>query len=224
MMFFMTQSLYAGQKKTANEVPPFLVGKVLEIVDTKGYTCVKIDVDGKEVWAAGPVTKVSVGEYARIDTNSLMQNFSSKTLNRTFEKIYFTTHIEIAKEKNKFPEIVKMSQKQYKEIQKLLEKNGSDKNSKTIADLIMEKENLENKTVVIYASVSRFSPGIDGKNWIYIKDGTEVKGKKEIPVITKEKLKSGQLVRVEGKVLLNKDYGNGLNFEMIIEAVKVELL
>lgn len=65
---------------------------VAETMDAGGYTYVRLTgPDGKDVWAAGPLTKLSVGDTVVMVNPITMTNFASKTLKRTFAKIYFAT-------------------------------------------------------------------------------------------------------------------------------------
>lgn len=84
-------SLPAGHPdvSSTNAKPP-LKGVVMETMNSGGYTYAKLNVGGNEVWAAGPTTQLAVGDTVSVSTDMQMQNFTSKTLNRTFDKIYFT--------------------------------------------------------------------------------------------------------------------------------------
>jgi hypothetical protein len=62
-------------------------------MDSGGYTYVEFEENGKKVWAAGPVTKVAVGDTVEISGAMPMQDFTSKTLKKTFALIYFTGSI-----------------------------------------------------------------------------------------------------------------------------------
>jgi membrane protein implicated in regulation of membrane protease activity len=64
-------------------------GKVVEKLDSAGYTYVCVENGGKKIWAAVPQTQVKVGDQVMIIGAMEMQNFTSKTLNRTFESILF---------------------------------------------------------------------------------------------------------------------------------------
>ena len=65
-------------------------GKVLQIIQGGGYTYAEVDTGaGKKVWIAGSPIQVKSGESVQWGDYSVMQNFSSKTLNRTFDEILF---------------------------------------------------------------------------------------------------------------------------------------
>jgi len=64
---------------------------VAETMDGGGYTYARLTgPDGKDVWSAGPQTKLNVGDTVKLVNAMAMANFTSKTLNRTFDRIYFT--------------------------------------------------------------------------------------------------------------------------------------
>ena len=67
-----------------------LSGKVVESMDSGGYTYVNIEKDGKKTWVAVTQMKVMVGQNISFQPGMVMRNFTSKTLNRTFETIVFS--------------------------------------------------------------------------------------------------------------------------------------
>jgi hypothetical protein len=67
-----------------------LSGKVVETMNSGGYTYVNLEKDGKKSWFALPFTKVDVGQEIEVQPGTQMGKFSSKTLNRTFEDIMFS--------------------------------------------------------------------------------------------------------------------------------------
>jgi len=67
-----------------------LSGKVLETMDSGRYTYVQIQAHGKKTWVAIYKTPVKVGQNVTFKPGIEMVNFESKTLNRKFDKIYFS--------------------------------------------------------------------------------------------------------------------------------------
>ena len=67
-----------------------LSGKVLETMESGGYTYVLIENSGGKVWVASPGVKLKVGQIVKFQPGMPMQNFRSKSLKRTFDVIYFT--------------------------------------------------------------------------------------------------------------------------------------
>ena len=67
-----------------------VTGKVVETIEGGGYTYICLEKEKKKTWVAVPSTKVTVGQELSLDPGNVMHNFTSKTLNRTFESIIFT--------------------------------------------------------------------------------------------------------------------------------------
>lgn len=70
-------------------------GKVLETMDAGGYTYVQVDEKGQKLWVAVMQTKVKVGDTVEFPDSQPMVNFQSKSLKRTFDKIYFAPGLRI---------------------------------------------------------------------------------------------------------------------------------
>ena len=56
-----------------------------------------------------------------------------------------------------------------------------------------------------------------GKNWVHIQDGTEFEGGFDL-TITKDKQASvGETITFEGKIVLDKDFGYGYFYNVLME-------
>lgn len=64
---------------------------VLETMNSGGYTYARVQADGEEIWVAGPVTEVRVGDEISLAGAMGMENFSATSLGRTFESILFVS-------------------------------------------------------------------------------------------------------------------------------------
>jgi hypothetical protein len=67
-----------------------LSGKVIETMNSGGYTYVQIENNGQKTWVAIPQADVKVGQKVTFQPGMLMKNFKSKSLNRVFDEIYFS--------------------------------------------------------------------------------------------------------------------------------------
>ena len=84
----------AAAAASPQEAADLRAGKVLETMNSGGYTYVRIETAGEELWAAGPQVDVAVGDSVHFSGGGLMTNFHSKSLDRTFEEILFVPKIE----------------------------------------------------------------------------------------------------------------------------------
>ena len=74
--------------QAAPQVP--VTGKILETMDAAGYTYIKVATAGGEKWVAVNQTPVTVGEEVTYIDGMVMQEFFSKSLDRTFPEIVFS--------------------------------------------------------------------------------------------------------------------------------------
>ncbi len=66
-------------------------GEVLETMNSGGYTYIQVKAPEGEVWVAMPETKVEKGQQVVCNPGMAMTNFQSKSLNRTFDTIIFSS-------------------------------------------------------------------------------------------------------------------------------------
>ena len=92
--FFLTLSLSAGAAQAFSPGQGggmvALTGKVVETMNSGGYTYVLLEQEGAKTWAAIPQTNAVVGETITLRPGLVMPSFTSKTLDRTFENIIFS--------------------------------------------------------------------------------------------------------------------------------------
>src|SRR5262249_48207361 len=78
----------------AAQAPPVgnaVTGKILETMDSGGYTYMRLETGSGEVWAAVKQAKVKKGQTVTVANAMVMQGFESKTLKRKFDQILFGT-------------------------------------------------------------------------------------------------------------------------------------
>ena len=93
--------------------------------------------------------------------------------------------------------------------------------AKTIDAVYKDKAKLEGKSVTVKGKVVKVNNGIMGRNWIHIQDGTGGKDNNDLSVTSSQTAKIGDQVTVVGKVALNKDFGAGYNYPLIVEEATV---
>jgi hypothetical protein len=95
---------------------------------------------------------------------------------------------------------------------------------KTIAEVFAGKEQLAGQAVVIRGKVVKTNPGIMGRNWLHIRDGSGDAGTNDLTVTTADTAPTvGDTVLVNGTLVLNKDFGMGYSYDVIIEDAAVTI-
>jgi hypothetical protein len=71
--------------------------------------------------------------------------------------------------------------------------------------------------------VVKFNPGIMGKNWVHLRDGSgkQEKGDNDITVTTQDMTSVGDTVVAKGMVRLDKDFGAGYAYPVIVEDARL---
>jgi len=87
----------------------------------------------------------------------------------------------------------------------------------TIGDLYKNRNNYGNKKVIIRGQVVKINKGIMDRNWVHIKDGTSEAGKSDLTITTQEVVSVGDIVTFEGVVALDKEYGKGYVYPLVVE-------
>jgi hypothetical protein len=94
---------------------------------------------------------------------------------------------------------------------------------KTIAEIYAGKADLAGKTVLVRGKVVKYTPGVMGKNWIHIQDGTGAEGTNDLTVTTSAVVKIGDTISARGLVEVDKDFGFGYTYEILIEDAEVTI-
>lgn len=180
-----------------------LTGKVLETMDSGGYTYLKLRTGSGDVWAAVQQTKVDAGATVTIAPQMTLDNFESKTLKRRFDHIVFGTMAAPAAPAAAAPAAAPPK--------------AHGDTGRTIADVWAQKDTLKDAPVTVRGTVVKFLPSIMGKNWLHLRDG----GERDITVTTTDTAAVGDVVVVSGTLRLDKDFGAGYRYPVIVEEAKV---
>lgn len=70
-------------------------GTVVETMNASGYSYIQVDEKGNRIWLAAPEMAIKVGQEINWSGGAAMQNFSSRSLDRTFDEIYFVGAVQI---------------------------------------------------------------------------------------------------------------------------------
>lgn len=211
----------AAQHESAS--PAAITGRVLETMDAAGYTYVRIESGPGSVWAAGPKTAVTPGDTVTIPTGMLKRDFTSKTLNRTFEEIYFVGSITTGDAPAAAPDGDGAS-RTVASAPAGIDFSGitPPEGGRTVADIYAARQDLSGTTIRLRGRVVKFSPDIMGKNWVHVQDGTGGEDTRDLTVVTQDRVAVGDTVLVEGTVALNRDLGFGYHYDVLIEKAAVK--
>ena len=203
--------------------------EVVENMTGGGYTFLKCDENGKEVWVAIREMPVKNGDVFYFTEAMEMKNFESKSINKTFESILFVNTIsKVPFEANGAPHgsmpgmipgadgHTKPKVEAASDI-KIAPIDGG----MTVEAVNRDKASLAGKIVKVKGKVTKYNGGIMNRNWIHIQDGTSHEGSVDITVTSNQAVKVGDVIIIEGTVAVDKDFGAGYFYDIIVENAKI---
>ena len=98
---------------------------------------------------------------------------------------------------------------------------AGDTKPKTIAAVYKEKAALSGKAVTVQGKVVKVNNGIMGRNFLHIQDGSGDKDSNDLTVTSKQTANIGDQITVTGNVVLNKDFGAGYAYPLLMEEATI---
>ena len=215
-----------GNPSVAMAVDPNQVGgTVLETFDAASYTYLRFESAKGEMWAAIPLTSLEVGAQVVIANPQMMSNFESKTLGRTFETIYFgSLENQPGSSSTTSGKLGSPTSPVSANAEPIEVARAEGETGRTVAEIYKEQGELAGKTVLIRGKVVKYTAGILGRNWIHLQDGTGdmAAGTNDITATSADMAAVGDVILVQGTVALNRDFGAGYLYPVIVEEATVK--
>ena len=220
-LFFFSAVAVAQNSHEASGLKKVVVQEVLQI---EAYTYLKVLEDSAIKWLAISKMEVKTGEIYYYKGGLEMPNFKSVELDRTFDMVVFLESITRADAIDAGKGLV--DQTKIQDPLKYGKKPTLDKLELTIegveggihiADLLENKQIFSAKKIKIKGEVTKFSSGIMGKNWVHFQDGTSFEGAYDLMITSQENVMVGDVVVFEGVIMLDKDFGAGYFYKVIME-------
>ena len=198
-------------------------GKVVEKLDVSQYTYLRLNTGAEEIWAAVSRTDSKVGEEVTVTNAYAMEKFESRGLGRTFDVVYFGSlappmgqsdaarlaaqHRGVARD----PEV---------EVQRVARAPGAD--GRTVEEVWRQREALKGRPIAVRGKVVKATP-VMGKTFLHLRDGTGAAagGTNDLPVTTSEEVAVGDVVTARGTVVVDKDFGSGYRYRVIVEEARI---
>jgi hypothetical protein len=204
-------------------------GKVLEVKNVDSYTYLRLNTNNGELWVAVMKAQVMKGTTVTIDNGVFMNNFESKSLKRTFPTILFGTlggATEVAPGSHNLGASFSAIPK--KKLDSIVADVHVDKASgadaRTVGEITAKRAELKDKPVSVRGKVVKFNPGIMGRNWVHIRDGSgsAADESNDLLVTTQSETKVGAIVTAKGTVRTDKDFGSGYAYKVLVEEATLQ--
>ncbi len=194
--------------------------RVLEAVPTSKYLYLKVSEGDREYWMATGATEVETGAVYYYNEALIREDFESKEMQRVFDTIYLVTRI--------VPEAEVENLKPVKSIASppggdpnsgdsgiMTQKGHQDATPVQIADVLNDPGAYEGQWVEVSGTCTKVNEGILNRNWIHLKDGSA--DEKDFVITSAAAVKPGDALRMRAVVRLDKDFGAGYKYAIILE-------
>ena len=223
-------------------------GMVAETMNAGGYTYMLVDNGTAQTWVAILQSDVAVGQEVSFYDGMVMENFVSKTLDRSFDKLVFSSGlvgeqpaggaVSAPSAANSFDqalggEMQSMggqaamgggSRKAVVPFAEIKVDKATGENSYTVGELYEKAVDLNGQTVTVRGKIVKVSSNIMGRNWIHIQDGTgsPAANTHDLVVTTAAVPDQGwDIITVQGVIAANKDFGAGYSYAVILEEAAI---
>jgi hypothetical protein len=210
-----------GQMTQVQQTESAAMFEAVEVIQGNSYTYIRAKESMSEKWMAVSKQDVQTGTVYYYDEALPMNNFHSKEIDRTFEEIFFVNSISTTP----------LAQPQMKPLEGHMGKVDNQQNSAitlekqageiTVAQIFANRSEYSAKEVEIRGVVVKINEQVMGKNWIHIQDGTSDNGNFDLTATSTDLPNLNDEVTIKGKIILNKDFGYGYTYEVIMEDAKV---
>ncbi|MDB4286200.1 GW dipeptide domain-containing protein [bacterium] len=212
-------SIPSLENNATSKTPDSKERKVIveDVLNTEKYSYLHVSEKGEKFWIAISNREVAVGETWYFRGGLLKKNFFSREFKRVFETVYLVSDIrkqpigsgtgidgaaETVTTPNQIPNL---------EVGKIESAPGAI----SLKELFSNKEKYENKIVKVTGKCVKTNPMIMNRNWLHIQDGSG-EGL-DLTVTTTENIPLGVIITMEGVLTLDKDFGAGYRYEVIME-------
>jgi hypothetical protein len=192
-------------------------GVVQEVIQATAYTYLRVKEQEKTAWIAVTRCSVNVGDTVYFADGLEMRDFTSKDLQRTFETIYFVSRFSTGSPPSAHGPSAPMSHQAKPATERLELSIERPEGGVSIGELFANRGSYADKTVLVRGQVTKVNRAIMDRNWVHLQDGTSDSGNYDLTITTTEEVTPGEVVTFEGRIALNKDFGSGYAYDVLME-------
>jgi len=213
-----------------------ITGKVLEQIDVAKYSYLRLASEGSSgTWAAVPVTTRRVGQTVVVSNAEQMNNFSSASLKRTFDVIYFGVLDSPGAAADSLvpPGLAGLAQtddphqtqmaphpgpgKQAEAVAVARSEKAPGPLGRTVAELNSLDQAAAGTKARVRATIVKVTAGVMGRTFLHLRDASgSAPLTNDLTATTTEEFGIGTEVLLEGSVEIDKDFGSGYHYRVLL--------
>lgn len=182
---------------------------ILEVLPTVKYVYLRVKEGQEEFWIATLKTEIEVGENYFYRGGLLKTNFESREHQRVFAKMYLVSSLV------KSDHGIQSTSTQIPSKGNEMTAGVTAKDVIKISDLVADPKKYDGKTIQVRGNCIKVNSNIMGRNWVHIQDGS--RDDFDLVITSTSQVPVGHTITMSGKVVLNKDFGSGYKYSIILE-------
>jgi hypothetical protein len=186
---------------------------VEEALNTDRYTYLNVSENGEKFWIAIPRKEIQIGGTYFYKGGLLKRNFESKEFNRVFDTIYLVSDVI------PYTEDTGITAKQGEADQSVHSEEPirvePAEGVIKLSALFSNPAEYQGKLVKVTGKCVKVNPMIMGRNWVHLQDGSG--DDLDLTITTTDQVPLGAVVSLEGIIALDKDFGAGYRYDVIME-------
>jgi hypothetical protein len=232
------EGLFDADEPTTDSPSESLRGRVREVIDVAQYTYLRLGTPQGEVWAAVSRAPVAIDSEVSVENPARMEHFESATLKRTFDVIYFgnlptsgATGLPEGELPPGHPSIdgaptVPVAHGSLSprtpDVPEVEVSRASGSNARTVAELFADSAKLEGQLLRVRGQVVKVTPGVLGKTYLRLRDGSSASPEqRELVVTSQADVQVGIVATFEGKLLTQVDVGIGFRYPILLSDAQI---
>lgn len=190
------------------------------------YLYMKVSEGDREYWAATGKADIAEGETYFYNEALVQVDFESRELNRVFDTLYLITQLVPESHGTDMKPIDKVPVPPAEAMESKTKRGGfhssplAGKATRlTIAELLQDPAAYEDQVVELTGTCTKINEAILGRNWLHLKDGTA--DDKDLVVTSADAVDPGSEITIRAIVQLNRDFGAGYSYDVLLEEGKI---
>ncbi len=190
---------------------------VIEQLPTSKYVYLRVKnlKTNQEYWIATALMDIEIGGIYFYKNGLLKTNFESKEYNRVFDQMYLVNNLVASNHASQQSGKQATTAKNNTEIGDVKLATGS----VPIAELVKNPSSYAGKEVQVTGTCTKINPNIMQRNWVHLKDNSDTDY--DFVLTTDQMIPEGHTVTMMGTLAVNKDFGAGYKYEIILENCRI---
>lgn len=197
-------------------------------IQASAYTYLFVNEGGQTYWVAVEKMDPETAKTYYYADAMEMKEFHSNDLDTTFAQVFFVQNFSTSKEAvipapaepKDHPKVSTPGRREIAKDETVKIEPAA--GGIAIGQLFAKRADYADKSVIVRGKVVKVNEGIMNRNWVHIQDGTDFEGEFDLTLTTAATVAVGDVVTFEGKVALNKDFGAGYVYDLIIESAELK--